>query len=161
MSLPAGAWTLDATHPVLRLQTQVKGRPFTLTAPIHSADLLVGEELSLTMGIAIDKVSTGSFLLDAGLRGFLVGHGAHELLFSGTGATGAEGMHVSGLAEAGQVAVEMALELQEFGSALGSLTVEVRGNAVFQDVNVPVPGIGSLSELVLEVQVELGLIAGR
>jgi hypothetical protein len=161
MTFPDGAWVLEQTHPVLTLTTEVKGRPFTLTAPIDSADVTVADDVTLTLGVAIDKVSAGNFLLDAALRGFLVNYGAHELYFAGTGAWVADHVELGGLAKAGQVTVDMTLELREVSRSANSLVVDVTGTAIFKDVDVPIPGIGSLDQLALAVHAQLDLIPSQ
>jgi len=152
---------MELRRPVLELRTEVRGRAFTLGAPIDSADLLVSEEVSLTLGIAIDKVSAGNFLLDAALRGFLVSAGAQELFFAGTGALSDGAVQIEGLAKAGQVLVEMALDVAPAAAASAALAVDITGSAVFKDVNVPIPGVGSLDELELAVRAHLDLVLNR
>ena len=45
--------------------------------------------------------------------------------------------------------LELELRPQEFTEA--EMVLEVRGTAVFEDVEVPIPGIGRLSDLTLQV----------
>ncbi len=158
MSLPVGSWSLDHTQPVLTLQADVKGRPFTLKAPIHSADVLVAGDVTLSLGVGIDQVTAGNFLLDAALRGFLVNYGAHELYFAGTGRAQADPVHLSGVAKAGRVAVDLTLELRAVSSSALALVIDVTGTAVFKDVDVPIPGVGNLEQLMLAVHAQLELI---
>ncbi|MDO8732423.1 MAG: hypothetical protein Q7L55_07625 [Actinomycetota bacterium] len=158
MPLPAGSWSLQQTHPVLTLQSEVKGRPFTLKAPIDSADVTVAEEVTVSLGVGIDQVTAGNFLLDAALRGFLVNYGAHELFFTGTGDAKADPVTLGGLAKAGRVAVDLTLELGEISSTAQALVIDVTGTAIFKDVDVPIPGIGSLDQLALAVHAQLELV---
>ncbi len=145
---------------MLTLQADVKGRPFTLKAPIDSADVMVATDVTLSMGVRIDQVTAGNFLLDAALRGFLVNYGAHQLFFAGTGELAAQPVTLSGVARAGQVAVDLNLELAELSGSSVSLVIHVTGTAVFQDVNVPIPGVGSLDQLELAVEAQLDLLNG-
>ena len=158
MAFPAGSFILAPTHPVLTLQAEVKGRPFTLKAPIDSADVLVADDVTLSLGVRIDQVSGGNFLLDAALRGFLVNYGAHQLFFAGTGELAADPVELSGVAKAGQVSVDLTLQLRELSSSPESLVLEVTGTAVFKDVDVPIPGVGSLDQLELAVSTQLELV---
>lgn len=158
MAFPAGSFILGPTHPVLTLQAEVKGRPFTLKAPIDSADVLVADDVTLSLGVRIDQVSGGNFLLDAALRGFLVNYGAHQLFFAGTGELAADPVELSGVAKAGQVSVDLTLQLRELSSSPESLVLEVTGTAVFKDVDVPIPGVGSLDQLELAVSTQLELV---
>lgn len=161
MALPSGSWILGPNHPELSLQAEVKGRPFLLKAPIDSADVLVATDVTLSLGVRIDQVTAGNFLLDAALRGFLVNYGAHQLFFAGTGDLAAEPVELGGIAKAGGVAVDLTLALSEISSDAQSLLLEVTGTAVFKDVDVPIPGIGSLDQLELAVLTQLALIPGQ
>ncbi len=161
MSFPAGTWILEHTQPVLTLTTEVKGRSFTLKAPIDSADVTVAQDVTLTLGVGIDHVSAGNFLLDAALRGFLVNYGAHELFFAGTGVLDADPVGLGGVAKAGQVSVDLTLELREVSSSPQNLVIDIAGTAVFKDVDIPIPGVGSLDQLSLAVQAQLELLPSR
>lgn len=158
MRIPEGSWTLDHECPTLTLRAEVKGRPVTLTAPIDSADVTVGEDVTLALGIGIDQVSAGNFLLDAALRTFLVSYGAHELQFTGTGSAEADPVVLGGVAKSGRVAVDLNLELHAVHSDPQTLAIDVTGTAVFEDVDVPIPGVGSLDQLLLAVHARLDLI---
>ena len=158
MRIPEGSWILDHARPSLTLRAEVKGRPFTLTAPIDSADVTVGLDVTLTLGIGIDQVSAGNFLLDAALRGLLVSYGAHELQFAGIGAAEADPVLLGGVAKSGRVAVDLNLELHAVHSDPRTVAIDVTGTAVFEDVDVPIPGVGSLDQLVLAVHARLDLI---
>ena len=150
--IKAGAWTKTGVAVILELKSEVKGKTLTLKAPIDSADLTVDAAGAvLTMTIGLDRVKSGSFLLDLGVGAFLSSYGAKELLFVGSGPAGVEPLLVGGVATSGRVAVDLELELrpQEFTEA--EMVLEVRGTAVFEDVEVPIPGIGRLSDLTLQV----------
>ena len=130
----------------------------TLRAPIDSADVLVSDDVALALGVRIDKVSAGNFLLDAALRGFLLSHRAHELLFEGRGQRDSDRVELGGVAKAGQVSVAFTLGLTEISSGAAFLVLGVTGTAVFTDDDVPIPGIGRLDHLELAVSTQLDLI---
>jgi len=137
---------------ILELTSEVKGKALKLRAPIDSTDLTIDSAGAvLTMTIGLDRVKSGSFLLDLGVGAFLSSYGAKELLFVGSGPAGIDQLLVGGVATSGRVAVDLELELraQEFTEA--EMVLEVRGTAVFEDVEVPIPGIGRLSDLTLQV----------
>ena len=160
-ALPQGSWVLGPAQPTLTLQTDVKGRAFTLKAPIDSADVTVTDDVTLSLGVRIDQVTAGSFLMDAALRGFLVSYGAHELFFVGTGSSASQPVTLSGVAKAGQVAVDLTLALNEESSDEQTLVLQVTGTAVFRDISVPIPGVGSLDQLELAVLAQLNLLVSR
>ena len=150
--MKAGAWTKTQTAVILELTSEVKGKSLKLRAPIDSADLTIDAAGAvLTMTIGLDRVKSGSFLLDLGIGAFLLSHGAIELLFVGSGPAGIDPLLVGGIATSGKVVVDLELELHERESKSAEHTLEVRGTAVFDDVEVPIPGIGRLSDQTLKV----------
>jgi hypothetical protein len=156
--LNSGAWRKSAQMVILELQSQVKGKNLTLKAPIDSADLTIDDSGAvLTMGIGLDRVKTGNFLLDIGLSGFLSSYGAKELQFVGSGPSGVDPLLVGGVATSGRVAVDLELCLTEITLSGGSTAIRLSGSAVFDDVDVPIPGIGRLSDLTLLAHAEIPL----
>ena len=154
----AGAWTKTSSAVILELQSQVKGKSLTLKAPIDSADLTSDDAgIVLTMSIGLDRVKTGNFLLDIGLSGFLSSYGAKELQYVGSGPCGVEPLLVGGVATSGRVVVDLELVLAEIQPSMAAMTLNVSGTAVFNDVDVPIPGIGRLSDLTLQVHAEIPL----
>ncbi|MDD2857485.1 MAG: hypothetical protein PHU75_02300 [Candidatus Nanopelagicales bacterium] len=160
MTLPPGAWILDGDPSVLTLAAQAKGRTVRLTAPIHAADLTVDAAgVVLTMSIGINDVRSGGFIMDTALRAFLVGYGANELFFVGSGAADADPPAVTGVARSGRVAVDLDLVLTPVEHTAGTLGIALSGTAVFEDVDVPIPGIGRLDSIVLAAAADLRLRA--
>jgi len=158
VALPPGSWSLQGAPPVLELKAEVKGKALALKAPIHAADLTIDDAgVVLTLGIGIDQVKSGSFLLDTAVRAFLVSQGAHELLYVGSGPSDLEPAQVGGVATSGRVAVDLELELSTVTTTSDGIRLAVTGTAVFEDVEVPIPGIGRLTDLVLEVHALLDL----
>ena len=153
-----GAWSKTADIVILELQSQVKGKFLTLKAPIDSADLTSDDAgVVLTMSIGLDRVKTGNFLLDIGLSGFLSSYGAKELQYVGSGPSGVDPVRVGGVATSGRVVVDLELALRETHATEVGMTLQVSGTAVFADVEVPIPGIGRLSDLTLQVHAEIPL----
>ena len=156
--ITAGAWNQLLPAATLELASEVKGKQITLKAPIDSADLTVDDAGAvLTMSIGLDRVKSGNFLLDIGLGGFLSSYGAKELMYVGSGPSGVEPLLVGGVATSGRVAVDLELELKTGTSRGADLLLDVRGTAVFDDVDVPIPGIGKLSDLTLQVRAQITL----
>jgi len=159
--ITAGAWTKTETVVILELTSVVKGKALKLSAPIDSADLTIDAAGAvLTMTVGLDRVKSTNFLLDLAVGAFLSSYGAKELLFVGSGPSGVDPLLVGGVATSGRAAVDLELALvpQEFAGT--ELVLAVGGTAVFQDVDVPIPGIGRLSDLTLQVWsvIALGLV---
>ena len=154
-----GAWSKNAQVVILELQSQVKGKNLTLKAPIDSADLTIDDDgVVLTMSIGLDRVKTGNVLLDIGLSGFLSSYGAKELQYVGSGPSDVDPLLVGGVATSGRVVVDLELALREIHVSEGLITLQVSGTAIFEDVEVPIPGIGRLSDLTLQVTAEIPLV---
>ena len=159
--ITVGAWTKTQTVVTLELTSVVKGKALKLSAPIDSADLTIDASGAvLTMTIGLDRVKSTNFLLDLAVGAFLSSYGAKELLFVGSGPAGVDPLLVGGVATSGRAAVDLELVLvpQEFTGA--ELVLAVGGSAVLHDVEVPIPGIGRLSDLTLQVWslVTMGLV---
>jgi len=151
--ITAGAWTKTQTEVTLELTSVVKGKALRLQAPIHSVDLTVDAAgVVFTMTIGLDRVKSGSFLLDLGVGAFLSSYGAKELLFVGSGPAGTDPLLVGGVATSGRVAVDLELKLGPTEFTETEVVIAVSGSAVFQNVEVPIAGIGGLSELTLQVR---------
>jgi hypothetical protein len=137
---------------ILELTSEVKGKTLNLRAPIDSADLTIDTAGAVfTMTVGLDRLKSGSFLLDLGAGAFLSSYGAKELLFVGSGLAGVDPLLVGGVATSGRVAVELELELRVRELNDLEMVLEICGTAVFEDVEVPIPGIGRLSDQALQV----------
>ncbi len=159
--ITAGAWTKTQTVVTLELTSVVKGKTLKLSAPIDFADLTIDAAGAvLTMTVGLDRVKSTNFLLDLAVGAFLSSYGAKELLFVGSGPAGVDPLLVGGVATSGRAAVDLELAVvpQEFAGT--ELVLAVSGTAVFQNVDVPIPGIGRLSDLTLQVWsvITLGLV---
>lgn len=154
-----GAWTKTQTAVILELTSELKGKTLKLRAPIDSADLTIDAAGAvLTMTIGLDRLKSGSFLLDLGIGGFLSSYGAKELLFVGSGPSGVDPLLVGGVATSGRVAVDLELELQGSEPRAGELALDIHGTAVFDEIEVPIPGVGRLSDLTLQVRARITLV---
>jgi hypothetical protein len=137
---------------ILELTSEVKGKTLNLRAPIDSADLTIDTAGAVfTMTVGLDRLKSGSFLLDLGAGAFLSSYGAKELLFVGSGPAGVDPLLVGGVATSGRVAVDLELELRVRELNDLEMVLEICGTAVFEDVEVPIPGIGRLSDQALQV----------
>jgi len=155
-----GAWTKTQTAVILELTSELKGKTLKLRAPIDSADLTIDAAGAvLTMTIGLDRLKSGSFLLDLGIGGFLSSYGAKELLFVGSGPSGVDPLLVGGVATSGRVAVDLELELQGSEPRAGELALDIHGTAVFDEIEVPIPGVGRLSDLTLQVRARITLVS--
>ncbi len=113
---------------------------------IHATAPVVDGEVSdsaLTFTVKIDQVATGNPLLDPELHALIREITRGILTFSGE----RNGDAFDGHATAGTIVVP--LTLTTTGSADGPL--EVSGSSQFSDVHVPLPGLGHIKHLVVDI----------
>lgn len=126
-----------------------------MRAPIRSGRLDVAtQSLTLDLVIAMDKVKTGNFLTEAAIRSLLAGYRATDLVYQGSGShSGATGQ-VSGQASAGSL--DLTIELAVSFLAQAS-EIELVGSTSFGRVTIPIPGIGTIDDLQVNVDARLAV----
>ncbi len=110
------------------------------TAPVIDGEV---SDTTLSFTVRIDQVATGNPLLDPELHALIREITRGTLTFSGTH----NGQAYEGRATAGSIAVP--LSLTAHGSPEGPL--DVSGSSQFSDVHVPLPGLGHIKHLVVDV----------
>lgn len=128
-----------------------------VSAPVRSGQLLLSAaHISLDLTVALDKVKTGNFLTEHAARAFIAGYRAHDLVYAGKGGRGSDVTTVRGPAKAGNVDVEIELSVTPVDVDWDSMSeIEIVGSADFGTVNIPIPGIGSVKDLVVEIDARL------
>ena len=128
-----------------------------MRAPIRSGRLdVAAHSLTLDLVIAMDKVKTGSFLTEAAIRSLLAGYRATDLVYQGSGShSGATGQ-VSGQASAGTLDLTIELAVSFLGGAQPS-EIELVGSTSFGRVSIPIPGIGTIDDLQVNVDARLAV----
>lgn len=131
-----------------------------VTAPVRSGELTVaGEVASLTLTLALDQLRTRNFIMQAAARTLIINHGAHDLVYSGTGSHG-ERVEVRGVARAGDVSLELALVVTPIGSEGERMAeVELTGSANVGTVHLPLPGLGTVEDFSFDVDARLRMQA--
>lgn len=110
------------------------------TAPVVDGAV---SDTTLTFTVRIDQVATGNPLLDPELHALIREITRGTLTFSGEHN---EGVY-EGHATAGSITVPLSLSTS--GSNGGPL--EVSGTSQFSDVHVPLPGLGHIKHLVIDI----------
>ena len=132
-----------------------------VSAPVRSGQLsLSSAHISLDLTVALDKMKTGNFLTEHAARAFIAGYRAHDLVYAGKGGRGGDATIVRGPAKAGNVDVEIELSVAPVDEDWDSMSeIEIVGSAEFGTVNIPIPGIGSVNDLVVEIDARLMVTA--
>lgn len=110
------------------------------TAPVLDGEV---SDTTLTFTVRIDQVTTGNPLLDPELHALIREITRGTLTFSGE----RSGDTFEGRAQAGSIVVP--LSLNTHGAADGPL--EISGSSQFADVHVPLPGLGHIKRLVVDI----------
>lgn len=126
-------------------------------APVRSGSLVVaGSAATLQLILALDKIKTGNFLTEAAARSFIAGYNAHDLDYQGEGTRDGNAFNVTGRAKAGMLDLEINLAIS---AVLGSATpeVELLGSASFGEVHIPIPGIGKVDNMNVDIDAKLAV----
>lgn len=115
------------------------------TAPVVNGTV---SDTDLHFTVRIDQVDTGNPLLDPELHALIHELTSGELTFTGR----RDGEVYSGQAQAGNIVVPLALS-----AADGAGMLQVEGNSSFSDVHVPLPGLGHIRHLEVDIDGRLHL----
>lgn len=110
------------------------------TAPVVDGEV---SDTTLTFTVRIDQVETGNPLLDPELHALIREITRGTLTFSGQHNGGV----YEGQASAGSITVPLSLS----ASATDGGPLEVSGSSQFSDVHVPLPGLGHIKHLVIDI----------
>lgn len=115
------------------------------TAPVVDGTV---SDSDLRFSVRIDHVDTGNPLLDPELHALIHQLTSGVLTFTGQRA----GDVFSGRAQAGEIVVPLDLSAATDAGAL-----KVAGNSTFQDIHVPLPGLGHIRHLEVDIDGHLHL----
>lgn len=118
---------------------------------IHATAPIVDGHMSdshLTFTVRIDEVNTGNPLLDPEIHALIHEVTSGTLTFTGQRA----GEVYSGSATAGQITVPL-----DLSTTIEESQVLVAGTSTFQDVHVPLPGLGHIKHLSVDIDGSLHL----
>ena len=128
-----------------------------VSAPVSGGELTVDANgAHFTLRLALDQLKTGNFLMQAAARTLVTRHDAHVLTYAGTGPATAAGWHVTGHAAAGDVDLELELEVSAIGPAGDPMAeIEIVGSANVGTVHLPLPGLGTVEDFSFDVDARL------
>ncbi len=128
-----------------------------VSAPVRAGQLrLQSTHLSLDLTIALDQIKTGNFLTEHAARAFIAGYRAHDLVYAGSGTRSADPVIVRGPATAGQLDVEIELSVSPVAVDWDAMSeIEIVGTAGFGRVHIPLPGVGTVDNLVVDIDARL------
>ena len=128
-----------------------------VSAPVRAGSLRVERSaLHLDLTIGLDQIKTGNFLTEHAARAFIAGYRAHDLVYAGRGTWPSEPVNVRGPATAGQIDVEIELTVTPVDTDWDAMSeIEIVGTAGFGTVHIPIPGVGTVDDLVVDIDARL------
>jgi hypothetical protein len=128
-----------------------------IKAPVRSGTLHIADSIAtMNLVLALDKLKTGNFLTEAAARTFISGYKAQDLVFKGSGPHNGNAYDVSGNAVAGEIDVQMSIILTSVGNS-AQPEVEIMGSAQFGTVHIPLPGMGTVENMNIEIDARLAI----
>jgi len=132
-----------------------------VSAPVRAGDLWIQDtDVRMNLTIALDRIKTGNFLTDGAVRAFISGYRAHDLVYAGAGSTAGEAAEISGQASAGTIDTQIVLAVSPVGADWQSMNeIEIIGTAEFGRVHIPLPGVGTVDDLVVDIDARLAVMS--
>ncbi len=128
-------------------------------APVVSGTFQVSEEqVQLDLVLALDQLRTSAFLLQGAARGLVSRHNATNLVYRGIGQAESPWV-IDGPATAGDVRVDLKLNVSQWAPATSALGIELVGGANVGTVHLPLPGMGTVEDFSFDVDARLTLDA--
>lgn len=118
---------------------------------IHAKAPIVDGQVSdddLTFTVRIDEVNTGNPLLDPELHALIHELTSGTLTFNGR----RDGDVYSGSATAGEISIPL-----DLSATIEQSEIVVAGTSTFRDVHVPLPGLGHIKHLAVDIDGSLHL----
>ena len=128
-----------------------------VSAPVRAGSLRQERSrLTLDLTIALDQIKTGNFLTEHAARAFIAGYRAHDLVYAGSGQWPSEPVAVRGPAKAGSIDVEIEVTVSPVDADWEAMSeIEIIGTAGFGKVHIPMPGLGTVDDLVVDIDARL------
>ncbi len=156
-----GSWDFPAIDGAdVRLRSaSISAMAIDITAPVRSGSLTIQSSgVTLALILALDKLRTGNFLTQAAARSLVASNSAHDLVYEGTGTGQGVSAAVSGQARIGTLDIEMDLTVHLLGGERPT-AVELVGATSFGRVDIPLPGVGTVDDLQVDIDARLAMVA--
>ncbi len=141
-------WTLTSESTISLKTSRIGLLSVHAHAPVVGGTASVGDgHVRLRFEVAIDRVRTGNPLLDPEVHALVNSSSDGILTFTGTGATLTG---VSGEASAGNVTVPLSLAASPQPDG-DTWNLDLTGRTQFRDIHVPLPGMGHIHEVDVDI----------
>jgi len=128
-----------------------------VSAPVRAGNMHIeSSSFLLDLTIALDQIKTGNFLTEHAARAFIAGYKAHDLVYAGRGNWPGEPVGIRGPAKAGSIDVEIGLTVSPVDGDWDTASeIEIVGTAEFGTVHIPLPGVGTVDDLMIDIDARL------
>lgn len=155
-------WQL-ATESRIEMRTSRIGMmSFHAHAPVTAGTIdLTNGIVKVEFTVAIDRVSTGNPLFDPEVHALVRSASDGNLTFTGQGSTLTQ---VPGFAQAGNVKVPLDVSADEralAADAHGAVLLKLSAATAFQNISVPLPGLGHISHVEVTISGTLHVEPGQ
>lgn len=154
-----GNWNFLAVDgAVVRLKSGNSGlMNLDVKAPVRQGSLMIAHSMAdIHLVLALDKIKTGNFLTEAAAKAFFGSYNARDLVYRAQGPHDGTGYQVSGSASAGTLDLEITLSIMPVDAAPHP-EVELVGSASFGKVHIPIPGIGTVDDMNVDIDAKLAV----
>lgn len=154
-----GNWKFLAVDgAVVRLKSGNSGlMNLDVRAPVREGTLVIGNSIAdIYLVLALDKIKTGNFLTEAAAKAFFGSYNARDLVYRAQGPHDGAGYQVSGSASAGTLDLHIALAIMPVDAAPHP-EVELLGSAAFGKVHIPLPGVGTVDDMNVDIDAKLAV----
>ena len=154
-----GSWNFLAVDGAeVRLKSGSSGlMSLDVKAPVRSGTLqIVSSIATINLVLALDKIKTGNFLTEAAAKAFFNSYNAKDLVYNAQGPHDGNAYQVSGSASAGTLDLSITLTIKPVDSAPHP-EVELVGSAAFGKVHIPLPGVGTVDDMNVDIDAKLAV----
>lgn len=121
-------------------------------APVAEGSFTIAsDEVALSLRLRLDRLRTGNPLLQMAARSLVTRHEAHVLAYDGRGPLG-ERWQVAGTATAGDIALELTIEVVSIPDRDQIAALDITGSANVGTVHLPLPGLGTVENFAFDVE---------
>ena len=156
-----GSWSIHTVDGAdVRLRSGKIGL-FTVdvTAPVRHGSLHIDASgVRLDLVLALERLSTGNFLVDRAAKSLVTRHNAHDLTYRANGHAGEQPWNVAGHAVSGDVDVELRVTVSPVGVLNPMDEIEIVGSGDMGTVHLPMPGLGTVDDFSFDVDARLSLL---
>jgi hypothetical protein len=149
-----GEWVLGEESTISLKTSRVGLLSIHAKAPVVDGQVRIADgQVEMTFVVAIDQVNTGNPLLDPEVHALVRSGSDGKLTFSGAGSALQE---LNGRASAGNITVP--LELSATPGDAHQEGWHISGQTSFQDIRLPLPGLGHIKHIDVDITGLLSLV---